>query len=175
MHPPTADLTPAPARGGTFVRPGAFAWGRAPGTDRDPALVEDALAAAAKDPDRIGDLLGELRRARLWLPLPDTDGPVTDGSAVHLPTVTYLGAEFVPAFSSAGRLAAWSDAETIPHIVVDAASLARLLPRELGIALNPGADPSVPIYPDGVRHLVPGKTRSRARQLPWRPSRLGLG
>jgi hypothetical protein len=39
------------------------------------------LAAAAKDPDQVTDLLDELSRGRLWLPLPEAR-PVTDGSAV---------------------------------------------------------------------------------------------
>src|SRR5690242_1695869 len=89
------------SRGGTFMRPGAMAWGH--GAQGDPAVqdpvppaaIEDALATAVKDPDRVTALLDELSRGRLWLPLPDAS-PVTDGSAVLLPTVTYLGAEFVP-------------------------------------------------------------------------------
>jgi hypothetical protein len=161
-----ADLTPAMARGGTFVRPGAFAWGRPGAADTGActtadsaaagaAVVEDALAVAVKDPD----LLDELRRGRLWVPLPEDGGPVTDGSAVQLPTVTYLGTEFVPAFTSAQQLAAspfgGDSAEApVPHIVVPAAELARRLPRDIGIALNPGAEASVPIYPEGVGHLA---------------------
>jgi hypothetical protein len=129
----------------------------------------------AKDPDRAADLLDELSRGRLWLPLPDDERPVIDGSAVLLPTVTYLGAEFVPAFTSARQLAAWYDRgktagqaqdepihagdgpfAAMPHIVVRAAELARLLPAGLGIALNPGAEASVPIYPEDVGHLASG-------------------
>jgi SseB protein N-terminal domain/SseB protein C-terminal domain len=162
-----ADLTPVMAHGGTFVRPGALAWGRPSQPDgAGSAVIEDALAAAAKDTDRVGDLLDDLRRGRLWVPLPDGGGPVTDGSAVHLPTVTYLGAEFVPAFTSAERLAAWplgalipaqqatDQLPVVPHIIVPAAELARLLPPELGIALNPGAEASVPIYPEGIAYLA---------------------
>jgi hypothetical protein len=117
--------------------------------------------------------------------LPD-DRPVTDGSAVLLPIVTYLGAEFVPAFTSAQRLATWlgrragparqggslvpprhpgeSDLSrpssgdgpfaAMPHIVVPAAELAKRLPTSVGIALNPGAEASVPIYPEGVGYLA---------------------
>jgi hypothetical protein len=157
-----ADPTPAVAHGGTFVRPGAFAWGRADAPHgASPDVVEDALAAAVKDPDRLAELLDELRRGRLWVPLPGGDGPVTDGSAVRLPTVTYLGAEFVPAFTSAGRLASWSPdgSADIPHIVVPAADLARRLPAGLGVALNPGAAASVPIYPEGVGHLAGAEVR----------------
>ena len=180
MNPTTpANLGPAMSHGGTFMRPGAVGWGHPgqPGPPEfSPAAAEHALAAAAKDPDRVTDLLDELSRGRLWLPLPDDERPVTDGSAVLLPTVTYLGAEFVPAFTSAQQLAAWYDrgkaagqvsvpAQHLPderpgpfaamsHIVVPAAELARLLPAGMGIALNPGAEASVPIYPEGVGYLA---------------------
>jgi hypothetical protein len=162
------------SHGGTFMRPGAVGWGGqadALPPEMAPAMIEQALAAAAKDPDRVTDLLDELSRGRLWLPLPDDGRPVTDGSAVVLPTVTYLGAEFVPAFTSARELAAWhsrgQDAEefgdlqspdgpfaAMPHIVVPADELARLLPGGMGIALNPGAETSVSIYPEGVGYLA---------------------
>jgi hypothetical protein len=168
------------SRGGTFMRPGAMAWGH--GAQGDPAVqdpatpaaIEDAMATAVKDPDRVTALLDELSRGGLWLPLPEAS-PVTDGSAVLLPTVTYLGAEFVPAFTSAERLAGWPGKMTVPvpspgegerlspgdgpfaampHIVVPAAELARRMPPRVGIALNPGAEASVPIYPEGVGYLA---------------------
>jgi hypothetical protein len=157
--------TSAMSQGATFMRPGAMAWGhpgrasQPPADPATPVTIEHALAAAAKDPDRITDLLDELSRGRLWLPLPDAR-PVTDGSAVVLPTVTYLGAEFVPAFTSAGRLAIWLGRDpmppfaAMPHIVVPAAELARRMPAGVGIALNPGAEASVPIYPEGVGYLA---------------------
>ena len=65
--------------------------------------VERALYGAARDRTRVGELLDELRHGRLWLPLPQ-DRPVTDGDALKLPTVRYLDAEFIPAFTSAGQL-----------------------------------------------------------------------
>jgi hypothetical protein len=132
--------------------------------------LENALAAAIGDPGRIGDLLDQLSRGRLWLPLPDDRRPVTDGSAVRLPTVTHEGAVFVPAFTSAARWHATvprprppaprdpsreAYPPTVrPHIVVGAAALARLLPPDVGIALNPGAGPSIPVYPDAVAYLA---------------------
>ncbi|HEY4465442.1 MAG TPA: SseB family protein [Streptosporangiaceae bacterium] len=158
--------------------------------------VEQALAAATKDGERISELLDELSRGRLWLPLPDDGGPVTDGSAVQLPTVVYLGSEFVPAFTSAERLAGYDPgrpvagaasrgtiwaceadgaaAQPMPHVIVPAAELARRLPAGLGIALNPGAEASVPIYPEGVTYLAAaecaaGDTRIRVGQPPAEP------
>jgi hypothetical protein len=157
-NPGSAMSNSAVSRGSTFMRPGAVGWGH-PDQDLTSAAAEHALAVAAKDPDRVTDLLDELSRGRLWLPLPDDQRPVTDGSAVLLPTVTYLGAEFVPAFTSAQELAAWhdrlqQDSPDLPHIVVQVAELARLLPAGMGIALNPGAEASVPIYPEGVGYLA---------------------
>jgi hypothetical protein len=133
--------------------------------------VERALAAVIRDPARIGDLLDELSRGRLWMPLPDDEPPVTDGSDVHLPTVRYLGIDLVPAFTSGARLRASvprprDPAETgpppeafapprlKPHIVVPAAAVARLLPADVGLALNPGAGDSLPVYPQGVAYLA---------------------
>jgi type III secretion system (T3SS) SseB-like protein len=169
IDPASPDAVPvqAMAHGGTYLRPGAVAWGGRPGGP-DGAyssceMVEQVLAAVIKDADRMNDLLDELSRARLWVPLPVGQRPVTDGSAVALPTVTYLGAEFVPAFTSVQRLGAGRGA---PHIVVPAAALARRLPAGLGIALNPGAKASVPIYPEGVAYLA--ATQGSAGGVPIR-------
>jgi hypothetical protein len=153
--------------------------------------MERALAAAARDASRIGDLLDELGRGRLWLPLPDDGQPVTDGTAVRLPTVKYLGTEFVPAFTSAARLrgtvprpraplpatpvpGVHAPPPVKPHIVVPAAALARLLPADVGIALNPSAGESVPVYPEGVAYLASAPdagahSRVRVGPLPVRP------
>jgi type III secretion system (T3SS) SseB-like protein len=143
--------------------------------------VAAALAAAISDSDRIPDLLDVLSTGRLWVPLPDDGRPVTDGSSLTMPTVTYLGSEFVPAFTSAAALTSYmTDPQdppgredtlrhppgredqlrpdpgpaVVPHAVVPAAELARALPPDLGIALNPGAEASVPVYPAGVAYLA---------------------
>jgi hypothetical protein len=145
--------------------------------------VEHALAAAIRDAGRIGDLLDALRRARLWLPLPDDGTSVTDGGAVTLPTVMYLGSEFVPAYTSADLLTQLAHVvqpvrhgAPVPHIVVHAADLARLLPPSVGIALNAGASESVPVYPQGVAFLAadepPDERRVSVGPLPAEPEDL---
>ncbi len=134
--------------------------------------LEHALSAAVRDKKRVAELLEELCRSRLWLPLPDDEAPVTDGQALNLPTVRYLDDEFVPAYTSVGQLnevlgkqdlgtapeepppGELASGVQVPHAVVPAAELARLLPTGLGIALNPGAVVSVPIYPDDVAYLA---------------------
>ena len=163
--------------------------------------VEQALAAAAEDAGRIGDLLDALRSARLWLPLPDDGRPVVTGDAITLPTVSYLGSEFVPAYSSARLLQQFGRrdsaepepaapesagpvpaqrSEPLPYVVVRAADLARLLPPAIGIALNAGAAQSVPVYPQGVSYLAAGDTGEDAagmivEPLPVRPDALLAG
>jgi hypothetical protein len=172
--------------------------------------VEQALAAAVEDAARIGELLDVLRSARLWLPLPADGRPVVTGGAVTLPTVSYLGSEFVPAYSSAqlleqfarpepsaaqlptavppqGGTAAAFAAQTqgqppgpLPHVVVRACDLARLLPPTIGIALNPGAAQSVPVYPQGVSYLAASDPAGNAAEmsvdtLPVRPDPLLAG
>jgi hypothetical protein len=168
-----------------------------PGRGADASAVERALAAAVADGTRLGELLDALSRGRLWVPLPDDGHPVTDGSAVTLPTVTYLGRDFIPAFTSARQLrqsleprpaplagppsAAAAPAgpdpgpgtgggtedqgePDVPHLVVPAAELARRLPGSLGIALNPGARQSVPVYPDGVAYVASARPAGQAGQ-----------
>ena len=150
------------SEGGTFIRPGAVGWGlggkaQPDGGRTNPnssAVIEHALAAAVKDPDRVTDLLDELSRGKLWLPLPD-DRPVTDGSAVLLPTVTYLGAEFVPAFTSAQRLADW---------------LGRPLAQSPVPAPSPGR-PRVLCRPRvRARPTLPAARRAMSRSRPCRTS-----
>jgi hypothetical protein len=140
--------------------------------------VEGALTAATHDATKIGDLLETLRAARLWLPLPDDESAVTASGAVELPTVTYLGSEFVPAYTSPELLAA--TAGEVPRAAVLAADLARLLPAGIGIALNAGASQSVPIYPPGVAFLAAdasaaGRDRVSVGPLPTQPEDLLAG
>jgi hypothetical protein len=64
-----------------------------------------------------------------------------------------------------------------PHIVVPAAALARRLPADVGIALNPGAGESVPVYPEGVAYLAAAQhtdpsSRIRVGPLPFQPDAL---
>jgi type III secretion system (T3SS) SseB-like protein len=100
-------------QGGTFVRPGVLAWDGMLAPPPVPVtsceVIEQAIAGALRDIALLEDLLGELARARLWLPLPDGPKPVTDGSALTLPVIVTLEGEFVPAFTSVQRLGTWAD------------------------------------------------------------------
>ena len=179
--------------GGTIVRPGVIAWdgmmssGMAPDSYTCEAVEQAIMAAlgesASDEEARLDDLLAELARARLWLPLPDGRS-VTGGSAVALPVITSEeGDGFVPAFTSVQRLGTWRDPRTrrsdpasasgpvrsgdpvsaqdmaagtglIRHAVVPFPGLASLLPAGLGIAINPGTGVSLRLYPDAVEVLA---------------------
>jgi len=183
---PLNDIVPPQAtpHGGAIIRPGAVAWG---GTrerrDRYASGegIERALTAVAGDPAELPGLLMELAATRLWVPLPVLRRPFTDGSAVRLPLVSHQGADFVPCFTSVLRLAAWADqadvpeqragdaraaaSAVVPHIVVPAAGLAGRLPAGVGLALNPGSAPGMPLYPECVPHLAALAVDGRADPL----------
>lgn len=135
--------------------------------------VERAFEVAVRDGARLGDLLDALATGRLWVPV--TLGghgrrALAEG-AVRLPTVRYLGDTFVPGYTSAARLlrateelAPGERVSVIPHAVLRTADLARRLPPDVGIAVNPGGSESVPIYPAGVallaaEHVTVGTSR----------------
>jgi hypothetical protein len=168
---PLRDIVPlqAMAYGGTIIRPGAVAWG---GTREAGGCegIERALAAVAADPGALPALLNELATTRLRVPLPASRRPFTDGAAVRLPLVGFQGTDFVPCFTSVLRLVAWAegaeaaeggdgtapedgaagDTQAVPHIVVPAVGLAGRLPADVGLALNPGSTPGLPLYPECV-------------------------
>ena len=178
---PFSIILPAPAMahgGTTIIRPGAVAWGGLRGhRDQDGSsceAIERSLGAVTRDAGQLPGLIDELTRTRLWVPLP-AGRPFTDGSAVRLPLVSADGIDFVPCFTSVGRLAAWADADPAPgglgrragdariagHIVVAAVGLARRLPPGLGLSLNPDSVPGVPLYPECVSYLARQPTAER--------------
>ena len=179
---PLTDIVPLQAmpHGGTIIRPGAVAWGGTREAHRHTPCeaIERALAAAAADPAGLPALLTALATARLWVPLPAVQRPFTDGTAVRLPLVTRKGADFVPCFTSVLRLTAWADQADVPaqragdprvapstvapHIVVPAAGLAGRLPAGLGLALNPGSTPGLPLYPECLPLLAELAANGRA-------------
>jgi SseB protein N-terminal domain len=167
--PPLSHIVPPQAmpHGSTIIRPGAVAWGgKRNAQDTGYSSwegIERTLTSAASDPGALPALLAELATARLWVPLPPRQRPLTDGAAVRLPVVGYQGTDFVPCFTSVQRLEAWAelagpqragDARVLPHIVVPAAGLAGRLPAGVGLALNPGSAVGLPLYPECVPLLT---------------------
>jgi len=180
---PAAVLPQVMAHGGTIIRPGAVAWGGSrdarDGGYSSCESIERTLADVTRDPSRFPGLIAELAVARLWVPLPVRRRPFTDGSAIRLPVVALAKTDMVPCFTSVQRLTAWSDAtgasairagdtrvaRAVPHIVVPAAGLARRLPSGLGLAINPGSVPGIPLYPECVPYLARFGELARPREL----------
>jgi hypothetical protein len=179
--------TTAVATTGTATTGTATTGTPAPTAASTSAAVEHALAAAISDAGRVGDLLDVLRTAQLWLPLPAEGAAAIRGTAITLPLVSYLGSDFVPAYASADLLRQFGEPDepdapdaAVPHVVVRAADLARLLPPAIGIAINPGAPESVPVYPQGVSYLAADgdaedADRISVAPLPVRPDGLLAG
>lgn len=116
-------------QGGTFVRRGVLAWDGMLAPPPVPVtsceVIEQAIAGALRDIALLEDLLAELARARLWLPLPDGPKRVTDGSALTLPVIVTLEDEFVPAFTSVQRLGTWADPRRLRSDPPSATALVR--------------------------------------------------
>ncbi|MBX9389346.1 SseB family protein [Streptomonospora nanhaiensis] len=103
------------------------------------------------DPAPITDFLAALREAQVWIPLPQGSGTQEDGS-VALPTLEVERAPFIPVFTSMEQLGARSG--DLPYTVLAARELAGAMPEGVGLALNPGNEASVPLYPATVAVLA---------------------
>lgn len=111
--------------------------------------AERALTAVLDDAP-VTDLLDELARARLWVPVADeADGG--DGSP-GLAAFDFDGMPFVAAYTSTEQVAAGTPGAACA--TVPGYRLARLLPDGHGIALNPGGRGQYPVYPEGVAVLA---------------------
>ncbi|MDA0567636.1 SseB family protein [Streptomonospora sp. S1-112] len=138
-----------------------------PESARQPAFpaneVESALQRALEhsrtaegsdgpaDPAPIMDFLAALREAQVWIPLPSGAGTQEDGS-VALPTLEVDGAQFIPVFTSVEQLGVRSG--DLPYTVLAARELAGAVPEGVGLALNPGSEAGVPLYPETVSVLA---------------------
>lgn len=127
--------------------------------------LEEALAQALKESEAQGSaedsgvdratasrFLAALGEGELWVPLPEGSGTQEDGS-IALPTLELAGERFVPVFTSVEQFSVHS--AELPYAVVPTRELAAALPEGVGLALNPGNDASVPVYPSTLDLLRP--------------------
>jgi hypothetical protein len=145
-------------------------------------ILASALADPGLLPALLAELAGT--RLWVPLPVrrrPFTDGTAI---RLPLIGYTETDTDFVPCFTSVQRLTRWADeveadarsgagvdeyrfaggggrqwqragdARVVPHVVVPAAGLARRLPAGLGLALNPGGAPGLPLFPESVSYLA---------------------
>jgi hypothetical protein len=144
-------------------------------------ILASALADPGLLPALLAELAGT--RLWVPLPVrrrPFTDGTAI---RLPLIGYTETETDFVPCFTSVQRLTRWADdvepdassgadveeyhfggggrqwqragdERVVPHVVVPAAGLARRLPAGLGLALNPGDAPGLPLFPESVSYLA---------------------
>jgi hypothetical protein len=107
--------------------------------------------AAARDGDLSGEQLLEILAGQdVWVPLPGGTGEPGNGSAA-LPVMLIDGGKYVPVYTSAEEFS--RGAGDVPYMVSPLRGLARELPPELGIAVNPGGAVGLPVRPAGVDAL----------------------
>lgn len=107
--------------------------------------------AAAREGSLSGEQLLEILAGQdVWVPLPGGTEETGNGSA-SVPIMLLDGDRYVPVYTSAEEFA--QGAGDVPHMVSPLRALARELPAELGVAVNPGGSIGLPIHPAGVDAL----------------------
>jgi hypothetical protein len=112
--------------------------------------LEEVLAASLGGTGAGGRLVEVLGRSQVWVPLPKGGGP--DSPGLDLPTVEIEGIPYVPVFSSEQQFMQCVGAH-MPFTVAPARDVARGLPPQLGLAVNPGGMVGVPLPPPAVAEL----------------------
>ncbi|MFE7352192.1 enhanced serine sensitivity protein SseB [Streptomyces sp. NPDC057543] len=112
--------------------------------------LEEVLMASVGSPEAGGRLVEVLGRSQVWVPLPAGGGP--DSADLDLPTLEIEGAAYVPVFSSEQQFLSCVGT-AMSFAVAPARDLARGLPPQLGIAVNPGGAVGMPVPPLAVAEL----------------------
>ncbi|UGY93739.1 enhanced serine sensitivity protein SseB [Streptomyces gobiensis] len=126
--------------------------------------LEETLAASLGVPEAGARLLEVLGRSSLWVPLPEGGGP--DSSDLDLPTMQLGDAPYVPVYSSEQQFLQCVRTP-MPFAIVSAQELARGLPPQVGIAVNPEGAVGVPLPPAAVAELCKD---GGAERIPGAPS-----
>jgi hypothetical protein len=119
--------------------------------------LEEVLLDAARSGE-LEELLGVVARSELYLPTP-APGPAEErrveakaGDELPLPLLELDGVQYVAVYTSQTQLARVPAAGT-GYIRIAGAALAAVLPPELALVLNPGADLGITIAADQLARL----------------------
>lgn len=87
----------------------------------------------------------------VWVPVPQGSGTQDDGS-IALPSLELEGRVYIPVFTSRSQYDQRS--AEVPCAVLAVRDLASALPEGVGLAVNPGNEPSVPVPAEMVAALA---------------------
>jgi len=112
--------------------------------------LEEVLAASLGVPSAGGRIVEVLGRSFVWVPLPNGGGP--QSGPLDLPTLEIEGQAYVPVFSSEEQFRQVTGGH-MSYTIAPAVELARGLPPQVGIAVNPDGVVGVPLPPLAVAEL----------------------
>ncbi|OJF15391.1 enhanced serine sensitivity protein SseB C-terminal domain-containing protein [Couchioplanes caeruleus] len=115
--------------------------------------LESVLAGVRTGAATAEQLLHALRDNDLWVPLPAGADPNGDAA---LPVMPLEDGPYVAAYTSQEQFTHAAGEQA--HMVLTGRELAALMPPELGLAVNPGAEIGLPIRASGVG-ILRGETR----------------
>jgi SseB protein N-terminal domain/SseB protein C-terminal domain len=127
-------------------------------TFRPENALEDALLAARENDD-LGQLLGTLAVADVYVPTADP-GPAEEqhvrarpGEELPLPVIELDDGTFVPVFTSPTQLTRFRP-EGGGYVRLRGRALSAITPSDLGVAVNPGGDLGLTLSPEQVATLA---------------------
>ena len=95
--------------------------------------------------------LSAFAEGSVWVPVPEGSGTQEDGS-IALPSLELEGRVYIPVFTSRSQYDQRS--AEVPCTVLAVRDLASALPEGVGLAVNPGNEPSVPVPSEMVAALA---------------------
>ncbi|WP_017625602.1 SseB family protein [Nocardiopsis chromatogenes] len=119
----------------------AEATGTADGSDEGGAAAGGAVRT----------FLSAFADGSVWVPVPQGSGTQDDGS-IALPSLELEGRVYIPVFTSRSQYDQRS--AEVPCAVLAVRDLASALPEGVGLAVNPGNEPSVPVPAEMVAALA---------------------
>ncbi|WP_017557480.1 SseB family protein [Nocardiopsis baichengensis] len=113
--------------------------------------LDRALSTEGADEGAAEAFLAAMAQGSLWVPVPEGSGTQQDGT-IALPSLELQGQVYVPVFTSQEQYDERSS--EVPCAVLPVRDLASVLPEGVGLAVNPGNGPSVPLAPETVAGLA---------------------
>ncbi|MDA2811670.1 SseB family protein [Nocardiopsis sp. RSe5-2] len=113
--------------------------------------ADGAGRSGAAEGGAVRAFLSAFAEGSVWVPVPQGSGTQEDGS-IALPSLELEGRVYIPVFTSRSQYDQRS--AEVPCAVLAVRDLASALPEGVGLAVNPGNEPSVPVPAEMVAALA---------------------